>query len=95
MPTRQFESCVPTFTAVPTGSCKRLDRKQIEALRSEIMPRGGKTWTPDEEQKLIEMVDGGIARPVVAKTLSRTVAAIEGRLNVIKSWRILEVERRD
>jgi hypothetical protein len=41
--------------------------------------RGGKTWTPDEEQKLIEMVDGGIARPVVAKTLSRTVAAIEGR----------------
>jgi hypothetical protein len=30
------------------------ERKQIDALRSEIMPRGGKTWTPDEEQKLSE-----------------------------------------
>jgi hypothetical protein len=57
------------------------------------MPKGGKTWTPDEEQKLIDMVDGGIARPVIAETLLRTVAAIEGRLNVIRSRRLLEVER--
>jgi hypothetical protein len=59
------------------------------------MPRGGKTWTPDEEQKLIEMVDGGMARPVIAKTLSRTVASIEARLNVIRSRRMLEVEREE
>jgi hypothetical protein len=57
------------------------------------MPKGGKTWTPDEEQKLIDMVDGGIARLVIAETLLRTVAAIEGRLNVIRSRRLLEVER--
>jgi hypothetical protein len=58
-----------------------------------IMPKGGKPWTPDEEQKLIDMVDGGVARSVIAKTLLRTVASIEGRLNVIRSRRLLKVQR--
>jgi hypothetical protein len=57
------------------------------------MPKGGKTWTPEEEQKLIDMVDGEIARPVIAKTLLRTVASIEARLNVIRSRRLLKVQR--
>ena len=57
------------------------------------MPKGGKPWTSNEEQKLIDMVDGGIARPEIAKALLKTVASIEARLNVIRSRRLLEVQR--
>ena len=49
------------------------------------MPRGGKTWTLEDEQKLLGLVKQDVLRPTIAKTLDRTVAAIEGPLNVIRS----------
>jgi hypothetical protein len=42
------------------------------------MPKGGKSWTAEEEATLQELLAQGAPRPVIAKTLQRTVAAIEG-----------------
>jgi hypothetical protein len=49
------------------------------------MPKGGKSWTAEEEATLQELLAQGAPRPVIAKTLQRIVAAIEGRLNIIRS----------
>lgn len=57
------------------------------------MPRGGRTWTLEEERKLIEMIDQGVTRPVIANALLRTVAAIEARFHTIKLRKFLDTER--
>jgi hypothetical protein len=49
------------------------------------MPKGGKSWTAEEEATLRQLLAQGAPRAVIAKTLQRTVAAIEGRLNVIRN----------
>jgi hypothetical protein len=49
------------------------------------MPRGGRSWTAEEEKQLLELIDQDVSRAVIAKTLRRTVAAIENRLNIIRS----------
>lgn len=54
------------------------------------MPRGRKAWTIDDERQLLELVNQGVSRPIIAKALERTVAAIEGRLNVLRNRRPTE-----
>jgi hypothetical protein len=49
------------------------------------MPKGGKSWTAEEEATLQQLLAQGAPRAVIAKALQRTVAAIEGRLNIIRS----------
>jgi hypothetical protein len=56
--------------------------------------RGGRSWTADEERQLMEMVDRDVPRAVIAKTLQRTVAAIENRLNIVRSRQMLSVQRK-
>jgi hypothetical protein len=51
--------------------------------------RGGRSWTADEERQLIEMVDRGVPRDVIAKTLQRTLAAIDNRLNIARNRQVL------
>jgi hypothetical protein len=48
------------------------------------MARGGRSWTEEHERKLAELADQNVPRPVIAKTLDRTIAGIENRLNLIR-----------
>jgi hypothetical protein len=56
------------------------------------MARGGRSWTEDDERKLAELAEQNVPRPVIAKTLDRTIAAVENRLIVMskraspKTW---------
>jgi hypothetical protein len=49
------------------------------------MPRGGRSWTAEEEQSLMALIDQNQHRQAIAQKLGRTVAAIEGRLNVLRN----------
>jgi hypothetical protein len=40
------------------------------------------------------MVDRDVPRAVIAKTLQRTVAAIENRLNIVRNRQMLSVQRK-
>jgi hypothetical protein len=55
--------------------------------------RGGRSWTADEERQLMEMVDRNVPRSVISKTLQRTVAAIENRLNIVRNRQMLSAHR--
>jgi hypothetical protein len=56
--------------------------------------RGGRSWTADEERQPMEMVDRDVPRAVIAKTLQRTVAAIENRLNIVRNRQMLCIQRK-
>jgi hypothetical protein len=66
---------------------------EVNPLRAR-KSRGGRSWTADEERKLVEMVDRKVPRSVISKTLQRTVAAIENRLNIVRSRQMLSVQRK-
>jgi hypothetical protein len=42
------------------------------------MPRNNRNWTAEEENRLLDLIASGAPRAVIAKTLQRTEAAIEG-----------------
>ena len=44
-----------------------------------------KPWNTEDELRLLELVKQNVSRPEIAKTLGRTVAAIERRLNIVRS----------
>jgi hypothetical protein len=44
-----------------------------------------KPWNPEDELRLLELVNQNVSRPEIAKMLGRTVAAIERRLNIVRS----------
>ncbi len=48
------------------------------------MPRNNKNWTLDDEKTLLDLIAGGASRALIAKTLQRTEAAVEGRLHTLK-----------
>ena len=48
------------------------------------MARGGRSWTEEEQRKLAELAGQNVPRPVIAKTLGRTIAGIENRLGLIR-----------
>jgi hypothetical protein len=41
----------------------------------------------------MEMVDRNVPRSVISKTLQRTVAAIENRLNIVRNRQMLSAHR--
>jgi DNA-binding NarL/FixJ family response regulator len=51
-----------------------------EARRALLPANVGTPWTPDEERRLVEAFQSGIALSDIAKELSRTVRAVEARL---------------
>jgi hypothetical protein len=55
--------------------------------------RGGRSWTADEERELMALVAREVPHAVIAKTLQRTVAAIENRLNIVKNRQMLSAHR--
>jgi hypothetical protein len=42
----------------------------------------------------MEMADRDVPRAVIAKTLQRTVAAIENRLNIVRNRQMLSAQRK-
>lgn len=44
-----------------------------------------KSWTTNDELRLQQLVAEGVPRPIIATALRRTVAAVENRLNIIRS----------
>jgi Trp operon repressor len=44
-----------------------------------------KPWNTEDELRLVELVNQNLSRPEIAKTLGRTVASIERRLNIVRT----------
>jgi hypothetical protein len=61
------------------------------ARRAQLPESVGKTWTTDEEQRLIEAFRGGEPIPRIATKHGRTVRAIEARLAKLG---LLQIEQR-
>ena len=57
-------------------------RAQIQAGRSKDMPV--ETWTPELDQRLLEMKSAGAQVALIAKVLNRTEAATTGRLITLR-----------
>jgi hypothetical protein len=68
-----------------------MSEDDLRPVRSE--GRGGRNWTVDEERELVELFSRSVPRAVIAKTLQRTVAAIENRLNIVRNRQILSAHR--
>jgi hypothetical protein len=49
------------------------------------MPRNNRNWTADDEKCLLDLIASGAPRAVIAKTLQRTEAAIEGRAHALRN----------
>jgi DNA-directed RNA polymerase alpha subunit len=49
------------------------------------MPRNNRNWSAEEEKRLLDLIESGAPRAVIAKTLQRTEAAIEGRAHTLRS----------
>ena len=48
------------------------------------MPRNNRDWTADEEKQLVDLMATGASRALIAKTLQRTEAAIDGRAHAVR-----------
>jgi hypothetical protein len=57
------------------------------------MPRNNRYWTADEEIQLLDLMETGASRALIAKTLQRTEAAIDGRLHAMRHRAVLLKER--
>jgi hypothetical protein len=49
------------------------------------MPRNNRNWSAEEEKQLRDLTESGAPRAVIAKTLQRTEAAIEGRAHTLRN----------
>ena len=49
-----------------------------------MMLNRNRTWTPEEDERLLEMQQSGRSLMLIAASLKRSQAAIEGRLYVLK-----------
>ena len=72
-------------------AAESLEARARSGRRNSSLPRNaGKTWTPDEDERLLAGFDGGAAVEALAAAHERTRAGIEARL--VKHGR-LEVEQ--
>jgi hypothetical protein len=48
------------------------------------MPRNNKNWSLADEKRLLELIASGASTALIAKTLQRTEAAVQGRAHTLK-----------
>jgi hypothetical protein len=74
----------PAVIRALLASVAALDALQARALRRAQLPASvGKTWSNDEERQLREEFAGGEPIPLIATKHTRTIRAIEARLERI------------